>query len=64
MRPSEVLVQEHEVICKVLDAAQRVAQAVEKSGEVPVEKVRQIMAFVREFADGCHHAKEENNAIR
>jgi hemerythrin-like domain-containing protein len=61
MKPSEVLVKEHEIICKVLDAAERVAGRIEKSGEVPVGKVRQIMSFVREFADGCHHAKEENH---
>lgn len=60
MKPSEVLVQEHNVICKVLDAADRTAGAIEKTGEVPVEKIRKIMAFVCEFADGCHHAKEED----
>lgn len=60
MKPSEVLVQEHEIIGRVLDGAERMVRGIEATGEVPVEKVRQVMAFVREFADGCHHAKEEN----
>lgn len=61
MKPSEVLVKEHEIICTVLDAAEREAKAIQKSGQVPAEKIRQIVSFVREFADGLHHAKEENH---
>lgn len=61
MKPSEVLVHEHEIICMVLDAAEREARKIATSGAVPVEKVRSIMSFVREFADGSHHAKEEQH---
>ena len=61
MKPSEVLVHEHEIICLVLDAAEREARKIKASGVVPVENVRSIMSFVREFADGSHHAKEEQH---
>ena len=61
MKPSEVFVREHEIICMVLDVAEREARAIVSSGSVPVERVQRIMGFVREFADGCHHAKEERH---
>jgi len=51
----QVLRDEHRVIEKVLDAMER---------QLPREPIdreffRQAIEFLRNFADGCHHAKEE-----
>lgn len=51
----EMLKNEHRVIERVLDA-------MEKQLSRPVEGdfYRDAIDFLRHFADGCHHAKEEN----
>jgi hemerythrin-like domain-containing protein len=43
----------------VLDAAEREAQSIRNSGEVQGERIEKMLDFFREFADHCHHAKEE-----
>lgn len=52
--PMEVLKNEHRVIERVLDA-------MEKQLPRPVDAkfYRDAIDFLRNFADGCHHAKEE-----
>jgi len=52
--PIEVLKNEHRVIERVLDA-------MEKQLTRPVDEdfFRDAVDFLRNFADGCHHAKEE-----
>jgi len=54
--PTEVLKSEHRVIEKVLDGLERLAQAPEKSS---LPKWAQAIDFARNFADKCHHLKEE-----
>ncbi len=60
MRPTEILMDEHQIILAVLDAAEREVQRIGETGEVRVERVEQMVDFFRNFADRCHHAKEEN----
>lgn len=55
-RPQDVLMEEHRVIERVLAALERMLD----SGAMDVGFVRQCLDFFRNFADGCHHAKEEN----
>ena len=38
----------------------REAQRIQDSGQVNVEKTEQVVDFIRNFADRCHHAKEED----
>ena len=64
MTPIEILKHEHDVILMVLDAAQREAQTIESTGKVDAERVRKFLDFLRNFADRCHHAKEENHLFR
>src|SRR5262249_51908053 len=54
-RPTDILKQEHRVIERVLDALERMME------RDAVEKQFMLLAidFFRNFADGCHHAKEE-----
>lgn len=53
--PGDVLKQEHRVIEKVLDAMERMIHG----GVVDSEFTHKAIDFLRNFADGCHHAKEE-----
>jgi hemerythrin-like domain-containing protein len=59
MTPTETLKHEHEVILLVLEAARREVQSIEKTGKVRAATVEKMVDFFREFADHCHHAKEE-----
>jgi hemerythrin-like domain-containing protein len=54
---TEVLKEEHRVIEKVLDALERLAKGAETSALAEWEKA---IDFARNFADKCHHLKEEN----
>jgi len=51
----QVLKDEHRVIERVLDAMER-----QLPRPIDADFFRQAIDFLRNFADGCHHAKEEN----
>ncbi|MBI5867739.1 MAG: hemerythrin domain-containing protein [candidate division Zixibacteria bacterium] len=53
------LVAEHDVILHVLDALEKEAGTVDGGAPVRREFFASAIAFVREFADGVHHKKEE-----
>jgi hemerythrin-like domain-containing protein len=59
MIPTETLKHEHQIILMVLDAAEREAQSIQDTGEVRGERIEKMLDFFRNFADRCHHAKEE-----
>lgn len=59
MTPTEELVNEHRIILKVLDAAKREVDTIARTGSVREDVILKILDFVRNFADACHHAKEE-----
>ncbi len=61
MTPAEILKHEHESILLVLDAAEREIQAIKGSGKVSNDKIEKMLDFFRNFADLCHHAKEEKH---
>lgn len=56
--PTETLRHEHQIILKVLDVAERLAERA-RQGAVDRAAIEQVLDFVRNFADRCHHAKEE-----
>jgi len=60
MRPTEILKSEHRVIEQVLTCLDRIADEAKESGSVPVKAAGDALRFLREFADGCHHKKEED----
>ncbi len=60
MRPTEILMQEHRVIEQVLDCLEILAQRGETDGRVDWESVEQSIDFFQNFADRCHHHKEED----
>jgi hemerythrin-like domain-containing protein len=56
--PVDVLMGEHRTIERVLNAVEnRLADS--SHGPFPYEFLTEALDFFRNFADGCHHAKEE-----
>ena len=60
MHPTDVLSQEHRVIEGKLDELEREIAALRAGGPFPRQFLEEALDFFRHFADGCHHAKEEN----
>jgi hemerythrin-like domain-containing protein len=60
MTPTEILKHEHQIILMVLDAAEREANSINDTGKVDAARLEKFVDFIRNFADRCHHAKEEN----
>lgn len=61
MKPSDILSGEHRVIEQVLDCLEKMAERAEGSGQVDVASARKAIDFLRNFADRCHHGKEESH---
>jgi len=59
MKALEILVDEHRVIERVLNSLEASINHLEKGGDVRPEFFLSTTDFIRNFADGCHHAKEE-----
>ena len=58
MRATEILMEEHQVILRVLNALEKMTAL------IPVGRANpgfflDAADFIKNFADGCHHAKEE-----
>ncbi len=58
-KPMQMLVDEHEVITSVLDAVDAVLAR--EDGEFPQAFFEKAFDFFVNFADKCHHAKEEGH---
>lgn len=59
MKATDVLVDEHRVIERVLNSLEVAAGRLEKGQPVRPEFLLEATDFIRGFADGCHHHKEE-----
>lgn len=59
MNPIETLKHEHDVILEVLDAAERAANSLPETLARDEDWLDNFLDFVRNFADRCHHGKEE-----
>ena len=57
--PTAVLYAEHRVIERVLGVLEILAQRARSGDGFAAADARDALAFVREFADACHHGKEE-----
>ncbi len=58
--PIKQLMQDHELIEKKLDDALLLSEELLKDGKVSLDKWDAFIQFVRQFADGAHHKKEED----
>ena len=56
----ETLMNEHRVIERVLDGLVAFADEVQRKGTTEKEELSRFVTFIREFADACHHGKEED----
>lgn len=60
MKATEVLMEEHRVIERMMASLERAANRLEAGEEVSPEFFLDVATFIKGFADGCHHVKEEN----
>jgi len=60
IRPTEILKKEHEIIKQMLSTINKITNKIEKKESVDENDLKSIVEFIREFADKCHHAKEED----
>ena len=58
--PTEVLRKEHQIIRKMANAAKQDAKEIQRNGMVNAERIAKFHDFFKNFADRCHHAKEED----
>ena len=58
MKATEILMEEHDVIVRVLAALEK-ETAKAKAGKSTPEFFLDAADFIKGFGDGCHHAKEE-----
>jgi hemerythrin-like domain-containing protein len=56
----ETLMNEHRVIERVLDGLVAFTGEVRRKGSTEKEELSRFVTFIREFADACHHGKEED----
>jgi hemerythrin-like domain-containing protein len=58
-KSTDVLEREHKVIQKVIATMSVVADRLDNSHNVETTTLRDISAFLHDFSEQCHHAKEE-----
>ena len=56
----EMLMTEHRMIERVLDGLVGFAEEVQRKGATEKAELGRFVTFAREFADACHHNKEED----
>ncbi|MDT8287597.1 MAG: hemerythrin domain-containing protein [Elusimicrobiales bacterium] len=59
MKSIEELSAEHEGIKSALEILEKMCARLERGEKVPTAHLQDMAAFIKEFADRCHHAKEE-----
>jgi len=59
MRPVEILMEEHSLVLRMIDVIRSVSKKLRTGVGVPESDLLKILEFIRGFADGCHHSKEE-----
>jgi len=59
MKATDILMEEHRVVERVLTSLDEAADRMSRGGEMRPEFFMDAAQFIRGFADGCHHKKEE-----
>lgn len=60
MKPTELLKEEHKLIEVLLQVLRKMSEKLSNNEEVLVEHWELAVDFIKNFADKCHHSKEEN----
>ena len=63
MKPTEILSSEHRVIERVLGCLEKIVEQARQNGRLERQPAEDAIAFFRNFADRCHHGKEEAHLI-
>ncbi|MGM0489665.1 MAG: hemerythrin domain-containing protein [Planctomycetota bacterium] len=61
MKPTDILSDEHRVIEQVLSCLEKMTEQASSDGRLDKQSARDAVTFFRNFADRCHHAKEEDH---
>jgi len=61
MSNTEQLKEEHRIIERMLDVIETAATNIDSGKEVGTDFFPKVVDFIRNFADGLHHGKEEKN---
>ena len=56
----DILIAEHKVILQVVDGLQKLSKVLRTGLPVDIALLRDAVTFMREYADHCHHGKEED----
>ncbi|HOX29736.1 MAG TPA: hemerythrin domain-containing protein [Candidatus Paceibacterota bacterium] len=59
MRPIAELIQDHGPAKMALRVLEKICEKIDNGEEVNKEEADQVVYFIREFVDKCHHGKEE-----
>lgn len=59
MKPTDILSDEHRVIEQVLNCLEKMVRQSQAEGKLDQRPAKDAVDFFRNFADRCHHAKEE-----
>ena len=59
MKSTKLLTTDHELILEALHVLDEMNTELQKGKNVNRDDIRSLLTFLREFADGCHHVKEE-----
>lgn len=59
-KATEILIQEHNDIILMLRVIERILKRLKAGEEVKKDHLRRIVEFLQNFADKCHHGKEED----
>jgi hemerythrin-like domain-containing protein len=59
MLPTETLMKEHRLIERILEVLESVAHQTLQNRRIDPTRAGDILTFLKEFADRCHHGKEE-----
>ncbi|MEZ5019291.1 MAG: hemerythrin domain-containing protein [Bacteroidales bacterium] len=57
---TEDLIHEHKAIQHALNILERMSERIENNGDADSSDINSFLAFLIEFADKCHHGKEED----
>ncbi|MCH7819575.1 MAG: hemerythrin domain-containing protein [Candidatus Marinimicrobia bacterium] len=60
MRPTDILIKEHDAILVMLKILEKVCLRLDVGERVEETDLENIVEFFKEFADKCHHRKEED----
>lgn len=59
MKPTDILKEEHVLILEMLRVIEAMCAKMDKGERPDIASLEKMIDFIRNFADKCHHAKEE-----